>query len=284
MVFLSGCAVNLSAVRTHADATAGITKAFEPMLDETIARCKARATRQQFYGAPVFDIARMEQVAKDQCDGLVTPNAAINEINSALALYAEKLSAIADDGVAGSLDGDITSLSKAVGNVKDRTGTAFVQADKLGAVTQLAQYLAKKILAKKQGEAIREALSHEAAVGTLADTLVLYAEHIYAWHLGQELERLSTFRSFVEQSKDSPNAIERLSARSFLLRLHEDEVALKTKRDAIPKFGAAVKKMKDSHHDLLQNLDQLDTDERRKNVLAFVKEVRDLGKTINKAF
>lgn len=254
------------------------------MLNETVARCKSRATRHQFYSASKFDIASTEQYAKEACDGLAKQNLAIGEINSALSLYAEKLGAIAGNDIAGSLDGDITALSKAVGSIKDQAGKAIVPADKLGGITQLATFLAQKILEKKQKEAILEALSHEAAVGTLADTLVFYAEQIYPWHLDKEMKEIGAFRIFVEPSKDAPNNIERLSARTLLSRLHEDESALQAKRAAIPKFRIAVKKMEESHHDLLLNLDRLDSDERRKNVLAFAKEVRNLTKAIQDAF
>jgi hypothetical protein len=281
---LSACTTaTFTDVKEHSKASIELTKAFEPFLSDTLRQCRERFARQYIYSATVFDLSALEQDTKEACDIFIKPNESILAINRALAIFAEKLAALADNTLPTSLSPPLDNLSASVKSIPLPDG-ANATADRIDAINRLAKFLAKQTLAHEQKRQLAEALSHEDAVDTLVDTLSFYLNNIYRAQLDNQLTDITKFRPFLNNIKDSKDVGERLSARQMLAQLQHEELAINNRLATIPKFVASAEKMKASHKALRANLATTDKQEQLMQVINFVEEVRALNSALQQAF
>lgn len=275
---MTGCAANLKSVRSFADETKKISVAFDPLLAATVEQCEKKVEAKMLYAGPPLSEFKPEDIAKtaeNTCKAIAQENATAKDIGVALSDYASKLSAIAGDGVASSVDEDYDSLSKKIGEFKD------VPKEKVTAVTALFKFITKSLIAQNQKQAIAEALDHEEAVGVLGDALVLYTERVYGAYL---TERNRDLKEYSDLLRSANIPAPQLLAKLQLVELHRESIAMQEQQKVIPALRTSVAQMKTSLKDLRDNLDKLSDKEQRQEVTKLAKEVRALYQQLNKAF
>jgi DNA repair exonuclease SbcCD ATPase subunit len=275
---LTGCAANLKSVRDFADETKKISVAFDPLLAATVEQCKRKVETKLLYaGGPVrsFKPEEMTRTADDTCRSIAEANATAKKIDVVLFDYADKLSALAGDGVASSVDDDYDALSKKLADFKE------IPKEKLTAVSALVKFLTKTAIAQAQKQAVAEALDHEEAVGVLGDALVLYTRRVYGGYLVDRKREIGTYS---ESIRDAIIAAPPLLAKLQLIELHKESLAITEQEKVIPSLEKSVAQMKASLKDLRKNLDRLSDKERRQEVEKLAKEVKALYQQLDKAF
>lgn len=277
-LLLTGCA-NLKAVRDFADETKKISVAFDPLLAATVTQCEEREKSKRLYTGTAtvrqFDPGVIAENAADTCKPIADENETAKSISATLANYAGKLSAIASDGVASSVDDDYDALAKKLGEFKD------FPKEKISAVNGLFKFLTRVIIARDQRREIEEALSHEEAIGVLGDALVLYSERVYGGYITDRNRDLDDFQGFI---KTGDIAMPVMLAKLQLIQLTNEQTQLAEQRKVIALLKKAVIQMKASLKDLRANLNNLSSEERLKEVAKLAKEVRALYQQLNKAF
>lgn len=275
---LTGCAANLKSVRDFADETKKISVAFDPLLAATVEQCRQKVEAKLLYaGGPVrsFKPEDIARTADDTCKSIEEKNATAKKIDTVLFDYADKLSALAGDGVASSVDDDYDALSKKIAGFED------IPKEKLAAVSALTKFLTRTAIAQAQKQAVAEALDHEEAVGVLGDALVLYTRRAYGGYLK---ERKSEIGIYSDALRDGSIAASPLLAKLQLVELHKESLAIAEREKVIPSLEKSVAQMKASLKDLRKNLDQLSDKQRREEVVKLAREVRALYQQLDKAF
>ena len=276
---LTGCATNLQAVRGFADETKKISVAFDPFLAGAVEQCQRRDALRNIYTSsrPLaqFDPATVAQRAEATCKPIADENSTAHGLSTALADYADQLSAIAGDGVASSVDNDYDALAQKLGQFRD-----FPQ-DKIGAVSSLLKFLTRAVISKAQKQEIAQALSHEEAVGALGDALVLYTERVYGGYVKDRTRDIQNFQQFI---REGGIQVPELVGRLQLMELHQEELQLRQQAAAIPALRRSVDQMKASLRDLRANLDNLSAAQRRQEIQKLAKEVRALYQQLGKVF
>ena len=278
-LLLGGCTTPLKAVRGFADETKKISVAFDPLLAGTVTQCQEREKYTQLYASTTavrdFDPAAIAAQATANCKPIADENETARGISGALASYADKLSALAGDGVASSVDDDYDTLAKKIGEFKD------FPADRATAAAALLKFITHAVIAREQQREVADALSHEEAVGLLADALVLYSERVYGGYITFRTQDNDRFKDYI-RSGSIP--MPPLLARLQLIQLTNDQAQLAQQRQMIAALRSAVTQMKLTLKDLRANLGNLTAEQRLKEVDRLAKEVRSLYKQLDKAF
>jgi uncharacterized coiled-coil protein SlyX len=268
VALLSGCA-NLTAVRGFAEDTRQISAAFDPLLVRTVEHCRASFLDKRLYTTdqPLarFDAPDALAQATRACQSLEASNAIAQGMSQALADYATQLGALAGADVADRLGDDYTALGAKLGQF------GALPPAQTGAVGALLSFVSRGVIVHRQQAAIEEALSHEEAVGALADALVTYAERVYGAYLRQ---RLADQPLLVEALRGETAAP--VASRLQILALHRQTETLAAQQQAIVHLRAAVAQMKATLHDLRTHLDHLSAQERWVEVRKLGREVRSL--------
>lgn len=277
IVLLTGCAANLKAVREFADETKKISVAFDPVIHQAVEHCKQQYLQRRIYSTdkPLssFDPEGAINDAADTCRPITDEETTAKEMSKALSDYAGQLSALAADGVASSVDDNYDALVAKLGEFKD------LPQEKIGAVSSLLKFITRSIIAKSQRDAIVDALSHEEAVGALADALVVYSDRVYSGYIQGRLQDQPTFADLLRAESASP-----ISSRLRILDVYQQTLTLQEQHKATASLRAAVSQMKTSMRDLRQNVDRLSSQERLAEVQKLSKEVKLLYHQLAKAF
>lgn len=276
VVLMSGCA-NLTAVREFAQDTRQISAAFDPLLGQTVEHCRAGFLDKRLYTTdqPLarFDATEALARASQACQSLEASNTIALGMSQALADYATRLGALADAGVADSVSDDYTALGAKLGQF------SALPPAQVGAVGALLSFVTRGVVARGQQGAIEEALSHEEAVGALADALVTYAERVYGAYLRQRLDDQPLLVEALRGETAAP-----IASRLQILALHRRTETLAGQQQAIASLRAAVAQMKATLRDLRANLNHLSAQERWVEVRKLGREVRSLRQQWVKAF
>ena len=273
---LSGCA-NLDAVRDFAGETRRISLAFYPFLAATVKQCEQKFVMRRVYAGagPIarFDAQAVLDSAAAACKPIAQKNTTAKAISVALGEYARQLAQIAGDGVAPALDGELDGLGKSLASFDE------FPAAQIGAVDGLLKFITRASIGRQQRQAIEEALSHQQAVGALADALVLYTERVYAAYLTESAADTVTLADSLRDGSQPE-----LLARLQIMELRRQQQALQIQGRAVPALHKAVDAMKATMKDLQANLDRLDSDQRKAHLSSLAKEVRALYQQIEPAF
>lgn len=275
----SGCA-NLSAVRTFADETKKMSAAFDPMLTGSTVSCIDKYMRKKLITSTNFDPAFAEKAAKELCGPIDEDNKVISELNSLLEQYADTLAALADDKLPlykSELDGLASSLGKVK---KAGSQESLVNADKLGAVTALTDFLSRIATQHLQKAAICDLLNHESAIMTATNALNDYATLNYRAWLNDERREIDILR----KSLDSTAKSEPLAANYLKTILLSEERQVEKRDKAIDAFVKSIAQLQKSNSEIRQKFDKLDDKELLAQLNNFANEVTKLRKQIQSAF
>jgi uncharacterized coiled-coil protein SlyX len=278
-LLLSGCAANLKAVRDFADETKKVSVAFNPLLTATVTQCQEREKSRRLYTgttkAASFDPVEIGNAAAATCQPIADENETAKAISTTLANYADKLSALAADGVASSVDDDYDALLKKLGQFEN------FPKDKVAAVVGLVKFLTRVIISGQQRREVEQALSHEDAIGTLGDALVLYSDRVYGGYIKDRTRDNADFMAFIKEGSIS---MPEMLAKLQLIHLASEQAQLAEQRKVIDALSKAVGQMKASLKDLRSNLNNLSDEQRFNEVAKLAKEVRGLYQQLDKAF
>jgi len=276
---LTGCATDLKAVRAFADETKKISVAFDPLLAGAVVQCQEREKFKRLYTGTAtvrqFDPVDISKQAAETCKPIADENATAKRVSAALASYADKLSAVAGDGVASSVDDDYDALAGKLGEFKD------FPKDKVSALSGLFKFLTRAVIARQQRREIEDALNHEEAIGLLADALVLYSERVYGGYIKDRTRDNEDYKEFI---RNGDIAMPVILAKLQLIQLTAEQQKLADQRKVIPLLRDSVAQMKLTLKDLRMNLNNLSDSERLKEVAKLAKEVRALYQQLDKAF
>jgi hypothetical protein len=276
-LLLTGCATNLKPVREFADETMKISVAFDPVIKQAVEHCQQKFLQRRIYttNKPLssFDPEGAINDATATCKPIADQMATAKEMSKALSDYAGQLSALAADGVASSVDDNYDALAAKLGEFKD------LPQEKIGAVASLLKFITRNIVAKYQHDAIVDALSHEEAVGALADALVVYSDRVYSAYIQ---ERLDDLPLFIDQLRAESAAS--ISARLRMMDVYQQTLTLQEQHKATASLQAVVRQMKMTMRDLRQNINNLSSQERFAETRKLSKEVRSLYQQLAKAF
>lgn len=276
-LLLSGCATNLSAVRSFADETKKIGVAFDPIIGKAVEHCRQQFLQRRIYTTDSalarFDADSTLKQAGETCKPIEDESATAKRMSKALSAYASQLSALAADGVASSVSDDYDALAAKLGEFKD------VPKEKIGAIASLLKYITRSIVSKSQHDAVVEALSHEDAVGALADALVVYSDRVYGAYLAERLRDQPVLVEALRAESASP-----ISSRLRIMDVYQQAQSLAEQRKATASIRTAVEQMKLSMRDLRQNVDKISAEERVREVRKLAKDVDALYEQLSKAF
>ncbi len=276
---LTGCATNLKPVRDFADETKKVAVAFDPLLTGAVKQCQEREKFKRLYTGTAtvkeFDPIDIGKKATETCKPISEENNTAKDISTTLANYAGKLSAIAGDGVASSVDDNYDALANKLGEFKD------FPKDKVSALTGFFKFLTRAAIAREQRREIEDALSHEEAIGLLADALVLYSERVYGGYINDRTRDNDDFKSLI---KSGDIAMPEILAKLQLIQLTNEQAQLADQSKVIAALKSSVGQMKRTLKDLRLNLDNISDSERLKEVMALAKEVKALYQQLDKAF
>lgn len=275
----SGCA-NFSAVRTFADETKKMSAAFDPMLTGSTVSCTDKYMRKKLITSTNFDPVAAEKAAKELCGPIDEDNKVISELNSLLEQYADTLAALADDKLP-TYKTELDGLASSLGKVK-KAGSqeSLVNADKLGAVTALTDFLSRIATQHLQKAAIRDLLNHESAIMTATNALNDYATLNYRAWLNDERREIDILR----KSLDSTVKSEPLAANYLKTILLSEERQVEKRDKAIDAFVKSIAQLQKSNSEIRQKFDKLDDKELLAQLNNFANEVTKLRKQIQSAF
>lgn len=276
-LLLGGCATNLGPVREFGAQTRQLAEAFEPLPAQAVEHCRQQVLDRRVYAseAPVaqFDAARAWREAVDGCQPLEQAAAQLRPLARALDNYGRRLDELAADGLPRMLNDEHTALARAWGAL-DAAPPARV-----GAVEDLARFLSQRALAHSQREALKQALSHEEAVGAIAEALALAAQRLHRAMLQQRLDDLPALEDAVRAGAGSP-----VSVRWHLRELHRQGQALKTQQAAAARLPAAVARLKAALRELRQTLEAGADAPRWLELEALAREIRALRESLARGF
>jgi hypothetical protein len=274
---VSGCATHLAPVRDFAGDTKKLSVAFVPMLDRAVERCRQEFVDKAVYAsdAPVatFDAGILVAQAKASCQPIADKNDIARKISTALADYADQLAAVAGDGLASSLDDSYDELAGKLGEFQD------LPAEKIGAVNSLLKFLTRAVLGRAQRQEVENALSHEEAVGALADALVTYTDRVYGAYV-----RESQAKGKIIIDALRGGAVDKVATRLQLYEVYRRDLQLQEQNKAVVAFRSAVAQMKATMKDVRANLDRLSDQQRLVEIRKLSKEVRSLYQQLAQAF
>jgi hypothetical protein len=273
----AGCATDLKAVREFAEDTRRISLAFEPILDRAVEQCRQKLIQRRIYTSdrPLadFDVAKLMTEAAQTCRPIANESTAAKEIGTALEDYATRLSAIAADEPLTPVEDDYQALANKLGEFKD------VPTQKISGIRKLFGFLAGAASSRLQRQAIEEALSHEDAVGSLADALVIYTDRVYGAYLRESVADSKLFEEVLRGASSEP-----VYARLQMVEVHRQRLELQRQHRTIGAMRTSVTQMKSTMRDLRENLDRLSNVERAKEGRKLAKEVRSLYQQLARAF
>jgi DNA repair exonuclease SbcCD ATPase subunit len=274
---LTGCATNLAPVRDFADETKKISVAFEPILDRAVEQCRQKFIDRRVYTSDVaakkFDAKKTIADADETCKAIQDENGTARQISGVLADFADQLAAAAADGLPSQLDGSYDALAGKLAEFKD------VPAEKVGAINGLFKFLTRAVVARAQRQTIEEALSHEDAVATLADALVVYTDRVYGAYVR---ERRSDSASINEALQAASNNV--ATTRLQLMDVYRRDQQLQEQYKTVATMRTSVEQMKATMKDVRANLDRLSDGQRAAEIKKLSREVRALYQQLAKAF
>lgn len=275
----SGC-TNLAPVRTFADQTKQLTKAFDPMLTGSSSSCVEKYKRKKLLTSIQFDPVDAESKAKALCGPIDTDNKVIADLNALLEQYADTLANLADEKLPtykSELDGLEASLLKA----KDpSTQQNLFDPQKLAAINSLTELLSKVATLHMQKKAIRELINHEEAINATVDALNEYASLNYQAWLEDEKREIKILRESLDQRSDK----ETLAANYQKTLLLTEERQIEARSQAVDAFIKSINALKKSNSELRNKFDHMENEELIKQINNFAKEVSNLRKKIKEAF
>ena len=176
--------------------------------------------------------------------------------------------------MASRLNDDYDSL---VGQITKVPG---IPANKVSAIGSLVKFVSEIAIAKIQIASIEEALSHEAAVGTLGDALVFVAERNY---LGGYSEQLLGQIDAIIADAQTPK-LPPLLARMQIAQVAAERSKIGDQRAAVAQLKKAVDQMKVAMADVRANFRKVDDKTRLESIIKYKQEVNALYKELVKAF
>lgn len=277
MFLLGGC-TNLKAVRDFAAETKKVAVAYEPIGKTSVATCiRSKSIKDEneiVLPARDYDPEPLRAKAAAGCQPTTDALKGTQKIADVLKAYAEALGELAGDGLASRLDDDFDALSAQLAEVPG------VSAEKVSAVGSLVKFLSAIAIAKTQSASIDDALSHEAAVGTLGDALVFVAEREYLrGYAKQLLDQIDALSAGARVARLDP-----LLARMQITQLAAERRKVVDQRAAVDQLRKAVNQMKVAMADVRANLHHLDTQARLASVVQYRQDVTALYKELAKAF
>jgi hypothetical protein len=279
VALLGGC-TNLSAVRSFADETKKLSSAFDPMLSGSLTSCIEKYERKKLITSMSFDPETVEKAAKELCEPISEANKVMSDLNLLLEQYAETLSSLADDKLTSykpQLDGLAASLAKVK---KPGSRETLVNADKIGAVSALTEFLSRAATLHLQKNAIRDLLNHEVAIVTVTNTLRDYANLNYrAWLKDEQRENGVLEKSLGLSSRSEPLASNYLKSKLFM----ENKQILEREK-TVDFFIRSIDQFQVANSEIRKNFDRLDDKELLSRIVTFAGEVSKLHKQVVSAF
>jgi hypothetical protein len=276
---ISACG-NLAPVRTFADETKKLSAAFDPMLTGSSASCVEKYKRKKLITADKFDPELAEKKAKELCGPMDDDNKTIADLNGLLEQYADTLAALADEKLP-SYKTELNGLKDSLGKIKKPgTGEALINADKLGAITALTEFLSRIATQHMQKAAIRDLLAHEAAINTITTALKDYANLNYKAWLRDEKNEILVLR----KALDERAAKEMLASNYLKTILLSEERQIAAREKTVDAFIKSVTELQKSNAEIRKKFDRLDDKELLDQLKQFGKEVAALRNQLKDAF
>lgn len=276
---ISACG-NLAPVRTFADETKKLSAAFDPMLTGSSASCVEKYKRKKLITADKFDPELAEKKAKELCGPMDDDNKTIADLNGLLEQYADTLAALADEKLP-SYKTELNGLKDSLGKIKKPgTGEALINADKLGAITALTEFLSRIATQHMQKAAIRDLLAHEAAINTITTALKDYANLNYKAWLRDEKNEILVLR----KALDERAAKEMLASNYLKTILLSEERQIAAREKTVDAFIKSVTELQKSNAEIRKKFDRLDDKELLDQLKQFGKEVAALRNQFKDAF
>lgn len=276
---ISACG-NLAPVRTFADETKKLSAAFDPMLTGSSASCVEKYKRKKLITADKFDPELAEKKAKELCGPMDDDNKTIADLNGLLEQYADTLAALADEKLP-SYKTELNGLKDSLGKIKKPgTGEALINADKLGAITALTEFLSRIATQHMQKAAIRDLLAHEAAINTITTALKDYANLNYKAWLRDEQREILVLR----KALDERAAKEMLASNYLKTILLSEERQIAAREKTVDAFIKSVTELQKSNAEIRKKFDRLDDKELLDQLKQFGKEVAALRNQLKDAF
>lgn len=276
---VSACS-NLAPVRTFADETKKLSAAFDPMLTGSSTSCVEKYKRKKLITADKFDPEVAEKKAKELCGPMDEDNKTIADLNGLLEQYADTLAALADEKLP-SYKTELNGLKDSLGKIKKPgTGEALINADKLGAITALTEFLSRIATQHMQKAAIRDLLAHEAAINTITAALKDYANLNYKAWLRDEQREILVLR----KALDERAAKEMLASNYLKTILLSEERQIAAREKTVDAFIKSVTELQKSNAEIRKKFDRLDDKELLDQLKQFGKEVAALRNQLKDAF
>lgn len=276
---LTGCA-NLSPVKKFANETKSLTAAFDPMLAGSMNSCIDKYKQKKMFTSRHFDPEEAQKYAARLCGPIDEDNKVIADLNSLLEQYADTLLALADDSVP-SYKAELDGLAASLGKVK-KPGAQdpLISSDKIGAVSGLTEFLSRAATQRMQRNAIRDLLTHEAAILTITNALKDYANLNYrAWLRDERREN-----EILKKSLDASTQSEPLASNYLKTVLLKDDQQIAEREKTIDSFVKSVEQFQKTNSEIRQKLDKLDNKELLSQLAAYTKEVAKVHKQMQAAF
>lgn len=276
-LMLGGCATNLGAVREFGAQARQLAEAFEPLPAESVEHCRQQALDRRVLAseAPAarFDADLAWRDAVEGCRPLEQAGAQLRPLARALDDYGRRLAGLAADGLPRSLDADHRALAQSVAALEQ------VPKARVEAVEALAQFLSRRTLALSQREALVQALSHEEAVGAVAEALAVYAVRVHRATLQQRLDDLPALEDAVRQAAGPPALL-----RWQLRELHRQGQALRSQQAAASRWPQAVARLRTALRELRRQVEHEPGAPRWDEVEALAREIRALRESLDRGF
>lgn len=276
VALLAGCATPMPAVRDFGGETQKLASAFTPVVRQTVENCRLLAQNRAVYTdsreLERFDPAQVVAQSTARCASLAESADGARAVADLLGGYAKTLVAIANDGVSKSLDGDLDGLARKAQSFADLDSGAA------SGVSAVARLLARQWLAREQREAVAELLSHEQAVGAMADALNRFTARVYGGYL-KDLDDTQGLVMDVLKAQDRKAVAPRLQ----MMEWHRQAELARRQQRAVPAFDKAVRSLKATLAGLRQNQSSWSETQRGVAIAGFAEDVRQLRELLDAA-
>jgi len=276
LLLVSGCSVNMAAVRTFSAETQQLTQAVDALVADAGASCTRRVDRLELIRAPEAEVVTGY---RRTCERLAKASDVPRRYNTLLAEYGKTLGALANDQAA-TFTSELAEARDSVAALAGGAGAGGVDAREIEAGTRVADLISKLATSGVRQRAVTEMLRRHDDISALCGVLKRYIDPRYVGVLDNEAGALDGLGIDLDRRYTGNEPIR---TRELIRDYREAGKGLEAKRAAARKTVQALDALVVTHGKLADSAGKLDREDLVQSVRSYGKDVRGVVEQLRAA-
>lgn len=275
-LIVSGCST-LPAVKSFSADTVTLADSIDLIAQDTSASCLRRLALD----SPIKGLSQETRLAyANTCTQLKQATELFIALNGTTRAYGTVLGQLADNKLV-SFGSEIDKVKNAVAKIQNGASSPYFDAAQLNGVSSIADLVMHAATDAYRQKELKRVLNHHEELAQLAGELQYFIERAYLPTLANEAGNLD---SLAETLTDRHLKSEPLRTRELLELLQQQRTSLADRKQAAVATLAAIGKMLETHRQLQQNADRLDSRELAQFLSDYGKQIQQLTEQIKSSF